>query len=291
MTEPVPAKLTVSTLDPNDDAATQLLQLTARLHAARGDPAAWAVVLRAFRDWCACSDDCCLSTASDLPDAAELEALAGRISLCATYAVGACDALKRNRCAALAPHLHEAARVHRMTLQAALFDYLPPTWILGRDASVKDANVAAQVLAGKTIRLFIVDGWLTPCAPEGGKKLRRTLANLAGEARFTWPGPDGVETTLLLRPLRSGDSIAATLLDGPMAHADLVSHLTQTLLLSARQGELAANLLAGQTLAESARQMGISRHTANEHLAALLHRTGVADRKALVELLLGTVRR
>ena len=37
--------------------------------------------------------------------------------------------------------------------------------------------------------------------------------------------------------------------------------------------------------------MGISRHTANEHLAALLHRTGVADRKALVELLLGTVRR
>ena len=42
MTEPVPAKLTVSTLDPNDDAATQLLQLTARLHAARGDPASFA---------------------------------------------------------------------------------------------------------------------------------------------------------------------------------------------------------------------------------------------------------
>lgn len=285
MTEPASAQF------PEDDETTQFLRLTARLYAARGNPAAWATALRTYRDWIACSGDCCLSTVSALPDVAELEALAGRVTHCATHALVNSDAFQHTRCAALAPHLNEAVIVHRATLRSALFDYLPPTWILGRDASVQDANAAAHALAGTTIRLAIVNGRLTPGALEGGKKLRRSLATLADETRFTWPCPDGGETTLLLRPLRFGDTIAATLLDGPMGHAELVSHLTHTLLLSARQGELAAHLLTGKTLAESARQMGISRDTANEHLAALLRRTGVADRKELILLLLGSVER
>ena len=289
MTEPVPAKLNASAFDPSADEATQLLWLMARLYAARGDPAAWATALRVCRDWLACADDCCLGRVSSFPDAAELEALAGRVSHCATYAVRSHCVCKRTRCAALAPHLHEAARVHRTALQAALFDYLPPTWILGRDAIVQDANAAAHALAGTTLRVSVLGGRLTPDAYDGGKKLRRTLASLSDETRFAWPGPDGLETTLLLRPLRLGNLIAATLLDGPRGHADLVSHLIQTFLLSGRQGDLAAHLLMGRTLAESARQMGISRDTANEHLAALLRRTGVADRKELVSRLLDSL--
>ena len=128
------------------DEVSQLLELAARLHSAHGNPDALRQVLAACRDWFDCPG--ILLLAADDPHLGpnELEALAGRLTHCASYGdnCGVSDPVKRRRCAALAPHLHEAAIATRKTLQAALFDRLPPTWIVDRGGRVRDANAAAN---------------------------------------------------------------------------------------------------------------------------------------------------
>jgi len=280
--------------DPSRDDAVQLLELAARLHAARGDSENWIAVLRDCRDWFGCIGALDLGTDGHLTGAGELEALAGRVTHCARYRGGTCgatDELKRARCAALAPHLHEAALAHRRALQAALFDGLPPTWILVNDARVQEANAPARALVLTSDHLSVNNGYLTPGIGGGVNKLRQALGDLSTERCFAWPGPDGAETVLLLRPLAGGATVAATLLAQNCSVTELARWLTNALHLSRRQGDLAARLLAGQALAEAARRMGISRHTANEHLAALLHRTGAENREALVARLLALVQR
>lgn len=275
--------------DPADDEAVQLLHLAARFHAARGDPAAWMSALEACRNWFSCVGALDHAADASLQGADELEALAGRVTHCATYGDGDCgcgtaDALKRARCAALAPQLHEAAAAHRRALRAACFELLPPTWILDSAGRVQDANAAAKKVCAARDGLAISDGRLAPDTPGGSAMLRRAMAGLGSEGRFSWLGRDGVAANLLLRPLPGG-AVTATLLAGPLTVADMASRLAQRLALTLRQAELAAHLLAGHTLTESARAMGISRDTANEHLAALLRRTGAADRRALLVLL------
>ncbi len=117
------------------DDAVQLLQLAASLHAARGDSDAWRAALGACRDWFQC--DGLLGLLADGNDfgSDELDALAGRVTHCANFGCGTCaelqaDVVKRSRCAALAPHLHEAAILSRKALQASVFDYFlrPGFW-------------------------------------------------------------------------------------------------------------------------------------------------------------------
>lgn len=277
------------------DAAVQLLWLAARLYAARGDPATWIAILRACRDQLGCF------TTLDLPHDArllrpeDLEALAGRVTHCAGYGNSACgdraeDALRRARCAAFAAHLHEAAIAHRWSLQAAVFDQLPPTWIVDREAYVLVANTPAKTVIAMAGHLTLGDGRLVPDTAGAAEKLRRTLREVTVDVRFAWPTDDGSETILLLRPLAGNRAVAAMLLTGPLAPDQLARQLASALALTTRQSELAAHLLAGLHLSDAARKMAISRHTANEHLAALLRRTGSADRKALMALLLRIVR-
>lgn len=268
------------------DEATQVLLLAADLHAARGDAAAWREALAACGDWLGCTG-LLQFTADDTafgPD--DLEAIAGRLTHCAGYGVGACgcgnlDGRKRQRCAALAPHFHQAANASRNAVQASLFDHLPPTWILDREARVRDANAGARALTQAGDRFAVADGVLGAAAPGGMPPLRRALAQFTVEARHCWIDAQG-EATLLLRELAEGGGIAATLMPEPPRGKEIASALADHFDLTARQGELAAHLQAGHTLLDAARAMGISRHTANEHLAAVLRRTGAADRKALL---------
>lgn len=274
-----------------DDEAVQLLQLAARLYAARGNLSALREALTACSDWFSCCGVLASAQDDSLRGADALEALAGRVTHCAEYRQGACggtagDALRRARCAALASHLHEAAAAHRRALQAQFFDQRPPTWILDRDGRVQDANASAKALTAKGDDFRISNGCLVVRANEGGTALRRILTTLAGEARFSWPvRAEGSQASFLLHPLAGGDAIAVTFIADPSSVAEVAPRLSQRLGLTPRQGELAAHLLAGHALTEAARAMGISRNTANEHLVAVLQRTGATDRKALLSLL------
>lgn len=277
------------------DEAAQVLRLTADLHAARGDPAAWRVALAACRDWLGCAGvlDLPADGAAIGPD--DLEAIAGRLTHCGKYAGGACgcvnvDQRARQRCIALAPHLHLAAIATRKALQSSLFDHLPPTWIVNRDGRVLDSNASAKALAHAADRFAIVDGCLVAANPGGMPPLRRTLAQLSGETQLSWVDDHG-DATLHLRLLVDGACIAATLLPEPPRGAEIAPRLARKMGLTPRQSELAAQLHVGHTLSDAARAMGISRHTANEHLVALLGRIGAPDRKAMLVMLRRVLRR
>ena len=146
----VPIATPAAEADPAADAAAQVLQLAARLHAAGGDPGAWRAALEACSKWLGCAgvlDHLPADRHRFEPDA--LEVLAGRVTHCAGYGTGGCggglgDPIRRARCAALAPHLHEAAKAARNALQAMLFDQLPPIWILDRSGRVQDSNAPAR---------------------------------------------------------------------------------------------------------------------------------------------------
>ncbi len=276
--------------DPSADAAVQLLQLAARLHMAGGDPLAWRAALKTCSDWLGCTGVLDLTAEGHQTEPDALDALAGRVTHCAGYGTGACggvleDPLRRARCAALAPHLHEAAKASRNALHATFFDQSPPIWILDRGGRVRDCNVRAKAITAVGEPLAVMDGLLAPAMPGGGARLRRILTDLDHETRFSWPNLNDGETTLLLRLLPAGSGIAATLLPEPAGAAELAALLVLRLKLTVRQGELAAHLLAGLTLSDAARAMRISRGTANEHLGALLLKVGAPDRKALLGIL------
>lgn len=272
---------------PVADEAVLLLQLAAQLHLARGNREAWRQALLACRDWFGCAG--ILGQVADSPHLGpdELEALAGRLTHCAAHGNHCSDVerIKNGRCTALAPHLHIAAAAAREALQASVFDHLAPTWIVDRGGRVLDANAAATALSRSGERFRVIDGRFTVVAPDGAALWRRALAEGKEETRISWLDGDAGEASLRMKALADSDGIAVTLrLESPGA-AELAPVFAARLHLTARQSELAAHLLAGLTLVDTARAMGISRHTANEHLAAILRRTGAADRKGLLVLL------
>lgn len=291
MTEiPTTALTADSATDAAINAAMHGLQLAARLHAAGTDPAAWRLALKAISEWLGCTGLLALPCDDILFDADALELLAGRVSHCAVCgkcacSVGSVDPIRRARCAAFAPHLHEAAAEARNALHALFFDQLPPLWIVDRSGRLHDSNAPAKAVAAACQPLAVLDGLLTPNVPGGGARLRRALAEVVHETRFSWPDMLGGETTLLLRPLPAGAGLAVTLVPGPPLAGQLAALLVQRLKLTLRQSDLAAHLLTDKTLSDAARAMGISRHTANEHLEGLLQRTDAPDRSALLIIL------
>lgn len=264
-----------------------LLQLAARLHTARANPDAWRETLLAFRDYAQCKG--VLDLASDAPPLSpdDLAALAGRLTHCSTYGdeCGEDASTHRAICAAFAVHMHTAAAAAHKTLQAGLFDQLPPTWIVNRNARVLEANPAAQALTQSGERVSLVGQRLELAGPGGARALLKALAKAGARTRLAWKDRSGKGVSFMLRALPDAIHVAVTaLLDAPDP-MELALTLAEQLHLTPRQSELAAHLLADQTLAGAARAMGISRHTANEHLAALEQRTGAPDRKALLVIL------
>ena len=271
----------------------QLLELAARLHTAHADPEIWRETLLAFRDCTRCH--CVVDLANDAPPLVpdDLAALAGRLTHCATYsdervAGAACN---RANCAEFAVHMHTAALAAQRALRAGLFDYLPPTWIVDRTAQVREANVAARALTQNGGRVAMVGLRLELVGAGGARALGKALAHVSKPTRFAWKDHNGKSLSFLLRVLPDATHVAITaLLDAP-SPLERAPLLAEQLGLTPRQSELAAHLLADQTLSASARAMGISRHTANEHLTALQQRTGAPDRKALLVLLRRIVQR
>ena len=224
----------------------------------------------------------------------ELAALAGRISHCANFG-DVCGNyhlvdeqalnIRRRRCSALALHLHAAALAARKSLQAGLFEHLPPTWVLDRSGRLREANTSARELTRAGERFELRDGLLVLADPGSSRLLHKALLDASQNSRFLWQERDDLETSLLLRPLPDGLHVAVTLVPDAPSVAELASLLARHLDLTPRQSELAAYLVTDHTLAGAARAMGISRHTANEHLAALSEKVGSPDRKSLLAVL------
>jgi DNA-binding CsgD family transcriptional regulator len=269
------------------DAAPTLLQLATQLHTAHADPQAWRDTLLAYRDRTPCHvmRDLTRDMSSLKPN--DLAALAGRLTHCSNYGDECSQGAKGHRplCGEFAVHMHTAALAAQKTLQAGTFDCLPPTWIVESSGHVREANAAAQALINSGERFSLVDGCLKPLAPSGALQLRRALREVTGDTRVFWNESDGDETTLLLRTLPGLGAVAVTLQPPRRGWVEVASMLAQHLGLTPRRSELGAHLLEGHTVAQAARVMGITRHTANEHLSALLLQVGAADRKALLVLL------
>ena len=272
--------------DTTDD-ALRMLQLAARLHTARADPAAWRATLQTlpahtqFR--------CTMELTPDTPlrTPADLAAWAGRMTHCANYgdACGHGGSAQRPQCEAFAVLMHTAADAARKSLQTGLFEYLPPTWIVDQEAFVLECNAAAQDLARTGERVNVVGQRLELVGAGGARALHTALSKVTSPTRLTWKDRDGNAVNYLLRALPESAHIAVTaLLDTPNL-SERTALLADQLGLTPRQSDLAAHLLDDKTLAGASRAMGISRHTANEHLAALQQRTGAADRKALMLML------
>ena len=265
------------------DDAVQLLQLTAQMRSEGATADGWHDVLSACRDWFHCDGvfSQFVETAAIGPE--DLEAFAGRLTHCASFGGGACrgDDLKRQRCAGVAAHLHEAASMSHQALQAAVFDQLPPIWILTRKLKVLEANRAARALVSAGTHFTLADHVLVPATHEGAHLLLAAMSRTALETLVSWVDTDG-EVSMLLRPLESGQGVVASLVTEPASVVMTGLILARQFGLYPRQSELAAHLVNGNSLSDAARLMGITRNTANQHLVALLHRTGAADRKTLM---------
>lgn len=273
------------------DDASRLLELAAGLHAANGDVEAWVKAVVSCRDWFGCVD--ALDVGQNRPAGPEgAAALAERIARCASEGLGRCaqgegDALKRCRCGALAPHLAESANALRRALWGSDFESGRACWILARDGRIIDANPSARRVTDDGDRLRVEDGRIVPACGIAAARLPDALTELESESLFAWPGRAGGEIALRLHA--KGDTVLAVLVQDVADAGDTAGRLGRLLGFPPRQGELAAHLVTGLSLAASARAMGISRDTANEHLRALRKRTGAADRHTLVTLLRRTL--
>jgi DNA-binding CsgD family transcriptional regulator len=193
----------------------------------------------------------------------------------------------RRRFEAMSNGFHQHVRAARMAMLGALFDELPPTWLVSRDRRVLDANAPAEALAATGGPVAVIDGHLCPSIAEGKRRLAAALAELKDEARFSWPCAGvGGETSLRLRAVPGGDAVTATLLHAPDPVADVAPRLASQFGIPHRQSQLAAHLLAGHSLSAAAHAMEISRATASEHLASLQKRLGQPSRQALLAHLL-----
>src|SRR5665647_1858202 len=170
------------------DKVPMLLQLAARLHTARANPEIWRETLLAFRDCMPCAG--VLDLASDAPALGpdDLAALAGRLTHCATYGDewGDDASLNRATCAAFAVHMHTAAAAAHKSLQAGLFDQLPPTWIVDRNAQVREANPAAKALTQSGERVSLVGTRLELAGPGGARALLKALGKAGARTRLAW---------------------------------------------------------------------------------------------------------
>jgi DNA-binding CsgD family transcriptional regulator len=130
-----------------------------------------------------------------------------------------------------------------------------------------------------------MDDLLVLTDPDATRLLHKALLDASHDTRFVWQERSDIKTSLLLRPLPDALHVAVTLVPDAPCATELAPLLASQHHLTPRQSDLAAHLLADHTLTGAARAMGISRHTANEHLAALLRQTGTPNRQSLLALL------
>lgn len=176
-------------------------------------------------------------------------------------------------------------------LLVAIFDDLPATWVIDRVSRIRLANAPAIAAAGAGNLVKVQDDRLVPNIAGGERRFLEWLSALDGRGDFAWPDAAGVDTRLRLKPVDLAAGLfAATLVSCADPASEVAPRLAARLHISDRKAELAAHLLAGCGVTESATRMGIARSTANELLRGLLRRFGVDSRQELIAHLLASYR-
>ncbi len=128
---------------------------------------------------------------------------------------------------------------------------------------------------------------------EGGLPLVTAVNVLAAaiRAQRDWPGAasrvvvsDGCVLSLHGATMTSGGDSIAVIVDRARP-AEVRAMLVDAYGLTRRQREVLGHLLLGRSVAELARLLEISEHTANDHRKAIYQRMGVSNRSQLAALL------
>lgn len=127
----------------------------------------------------------------------------------------------------------------------------------------------------------------------GGPQLV-TTANATAAAirqRHDWAGAtarlalDGGEVLTLYAATMTSETGAVAVIVEAARRAEVAAILIEAYGLTARQRDVLGLLLLGRSLTQTARALGISEHTVNDHRKAIYRRVGVSSRSELAALL------
>jgi DNA-binding NarL/FixJ family response regulator len=290
--------------------AVALLKLTAELHEASRDPARWPQAWADLCEWMDCPtvfrvthDPVTGSEPRSVEDLKERIVAANRAAKrCAGTCSGRCgqpetrDEHKRMTCLGIVEHLRLALKVDAPEGSAAgglhftkSLDALPTPMIWCRaDLRLLHVNSAARKHL-EAARWLVKDGEQIAAV---GSALQRRLRLSVAEVLAQAPDIEGgmaisrIESPALDITVRR----TANGSEGPVLLITLVIHEEAPKSFERRgwpprQRELAGLLLAGHTLEEAAKLMGIARSTAVDHLRGLFRATGTNRQQDLIRYL------
>lgn len=221
----------------------------------------------------------------------------------------------------LSPHLSRALQMRRqfatlsgqgIVTHAALDRLSNAVIVLDAQARTIYMNRSAQRIVERGDALEIAaDGSLTPLEPDAARWLSRRLAALNGKptARAASGGmiwlrrKDGQQAyTMLLAPI-AGDAGRASLIEtgrqprailfikDPAREARTIeARLATGFRLTASEGALANEIIAGKRLSDYADEPGLSINTVRFHLRSIFRKTGASSQSELVALVLREAR-
>lgn len=221
-----------------------------------------------------------------------------------------------NLMALLVPHLRRAQRIqqmlgereHQAMSAMTTLDCLSMGVVfLTRDGNVTYLNPSAHFIAAQRDGLVVVSGRLRAARDKDSQRLDRLVVDASARGKSVRAGgsmqivrPSGKRAMQLVvwplpkadDSLRNGRKMAAAAVficghERQMTHApELLSHLYE---LSPAETRLAAALLEGKTLTQSAEDAGVSVNTTKTQLASLFAKTGTHRQAELLPALIAAV--
>lgn len=209
--------------------------------------------------------------------------------------------------AATGPHLLSALRLrHQLAIARSgtmLLDRFDrAVLLLAPSGRLVNGNVRAQQLLDRRDGLAVVNGVLRGAQPADSERLRQAIAETDRAARgaslqprvtLRLPRPSG-RPDLVVRASPLAPSVASTFGAGEVATVALFVHdpeevaavvedlIADGLGLTAAEAAVAARIWEGDSVAHSARRLGISPNTVKTHLKTVFEKAGVDRQSALV---------
>jgi DNA-binding CsgD family transcriptional regulator len=171
--------------------------------------------------------------------------------------------------------------------------------LISEHGAILHANRAAEQMLEKGGPIRSVKGVLQPNLSSAASALRAALAAACDEARAALAGrairltaPEMPPVFAHVLPLTGGNvrarlqpaAVAAVFIGAPVDAHDGAGRTAATFGLTPAETRVLASLLAGRTLTETAKALGITRYTVNTHLDHIFSKTGVARQSDLIRL-------
>lgn len=207
----------------------------------------------------------------------------------------------------LAPHLHRSLRVHqritrleaeRRGLAGVLDRLAAPVVVLDARGRVIGQNESARRLLDREDGLSVRDGRLIAARPHGTRRVAQAVerAQRCGGDRalgaIALSRPSGAaDLSVAIVPMGQGGegTVAVFVNDPELAPLPDPATLRDLYRLTPAEARLSVALARGLSLQQAAVALGVSQHTARNHLKAVFAKTGVSRQGALVRTLLAAV--